>query len=296
MMCRAGVRLVLSLPRRLLALLATGAAGLSLWAGSADDLAAQQIHGTVVESVGQQPVPDVLISFLDGSDRFLLQVLTDSSGRFASALPRAGSYSLRIEKFGYLALHTEPFPLALEEILDLAIVIGVEAVPLTPVQVAARRREAPGAHPEFHWRVERGRQMGNGRFFTREDIEQTAFVKTSSMLMQVPGIRLVYARDGRVLLGGSGRGGYNCRPAVYLNGMEISAATDLDQLSLDELEGVEVYRWPTEMPVELARPGVCSAVAFWSRVGDQDGPPFSARRLLVGGALLTSLLLVGFLR
>jgi hypothetical protein len=296
MMCRAGVRLVLSLPRRLLALLATGAAGLSLGAGSADDLAAQQIHGTVVESVGQQPVPDVLISFLDGNDKFVLQVLTDSSGRFASALPGAGSYSLRVEKLGYMALHTETFPLATREILELEIVVGVEAVPLTPVEVAARRREPPRGHPDFHRRVERGRQMGNGRFFTREDIEQTAFVKTTSLLMQVPGIRLVYAQDGRVLLGVSGRGGYNCRPAVYLNGMEISASADLDQLGLDELEGVEVYRWPTEIPVELARPGVCSAVAFWTRVGDQDGQPFSARRLLVGGAMLTGLLLVGFLR
>ena len=260
-----------------------------------DTVSGQQIRGTVLEVTTRQPLVEAAVTVLDDRDREVLQVLTESAGRFASALPRGGTYALRVEKLGYMALHTEPFEIETAEVIDLEIVVGIEAVPLTPLVVTARRRDVPLGHPDFYRRAERGRQTGWGRFFTREDIERSSFVKTTSLLMNVPAIRPVYTRDGRVLLDASERGGLNCRAAVYFNGMEINASEGLDQFGLDELEGIEVYRSTNEIPVELARPGVCAAVAFWSRVGSPDGAPLSLRRILIGGALLGGIVVFGFL-
>lgn len=263
--------------------------------GQSDLASGQQIRGLVLEVTARRPLVEAAVTVLDDRDRQVLQVLTDSAGRFSAALPRAGAYALRVERLGYMALHTEPFEIETAEVIDLEIVAGIEAVPLTPLVVTARRRDVPLGHPDFYRRVERGRSTGWGRFFTREDIERSSFIRTTSLLMNVPAIRLIYTRDGRVLLGASERGGLNCRAAVYFNGMEINPSAGLDQFGLDELEGIEVYRSSNEIPVELARPGVCSAVAFWSRVGSPEGAPLSLRRILIGGAVLTGIVLFGFL-
>lgn len=278
-------------PRRVQALLAYSALAVSFWSSATGPLAAQQIRGTVVEANGGAPIADATVALFDRHSAQILQLLTDSAGQFTSILQRAGIYSLRVEKIGYGTLHTDTFAIGQSEVLELRIVVGIEAVALMPLEVTARYREVLH-HPDFHRRVEWGRQTGFGRFITREEIERSAFMRTSRMLMQVPSVRLVHARDGNVYLGVSERGAFNCRSAVYLNGMEIDQRFGLDELSLDELEGVEIYRWRNEIPPELARPNVCSVVAFWTRVGTRD-QSWSWRRILAGAAVVTGLVLFG---
>jgi hypothetical protein len=273
---------------------ASGVLAISLWACAAMPLAAQQIRGTVIEANGGGPLTAADVAVIDVRDSLIVRVRTDSSGLFSSRLPRAGVYSLRVEKIGYRTQQTDTFEIGPSEVLELRIVVSIEAVPLTPIEVTARYRVSR-AHPDFERRVESGRRSGLGHFITREDIDGTAVMRTSSMLMRVPSIRLVHARDGTVSLGVPERGTYNCRSAVFLNGVEISQSFGLDELGLDEIEGVEVYRSPNEIPTELARPGVCSVVAFWTRVGIPSRP-FSWRPVLAGAAALTGLLLYGLLR
>jgi 5-hydroxyisourate hydrolase-like protein (transthyretin family) len=273
----------------------TGALAISLWACAAIPLAGQQISGTVLDAHDGGPMADATVAVFDVRDSLIVRLHTDSTGRFSSMLPRAGTYSLRVEKIGYRTQQTDTFAIEASEVLAVRIVVGVDAVPLAPIEVLARYH-VPRAHPDYHRRVEWGRRTGFGHFITRDDIEATALLRASSILMQVPSIRLVYARDGTVYLGASARGTYNCRPAVFLNGMEISQSFGLDALSLDELEGIEIYRSPTEIPSELARPGVCAVVAFWTRVGQRDGR-WSWRPVLAAGAVaLTGILLFGFIR
>lgn len=272
-----------------------GVLAISLWTTATIPLAGQQISGTFLDANGGGPIADAVVAVFDVRDSLVVSLLSDSTGRFSSMLPRAGIYSLRVEKIGYRTQQTDTFAIEASEVLAVRIVVGVEAVPLMPIEVLARYH-VPRAHPDFHRRVEWGRQTGFGHFFTRDDIEATALLRASSILMQVPSIRLVYARDGTVYLGAPARGTYNCRPAVFLNGMEISQSFGLDALSLDELEGIEVYRSPSEIPTELARPGVCAVVAFWTRVGMRDGT-WSWRPVLAAGAVaLTGILLFRFIR
>lgn len=274
--------------------MAAGLLAIAVWVCAAIPLHAQQIRGTVVETNDGGPIAAAAVTVFDVRDSLALQVPTDSMGRFSSVLQRAGIYSLRVEKIGYRTQQTDTFEIGPSEVLALRIVLGIEAVPLTPIEVTARYHVSR-AHPDFHRRVDWGRQSGFGHFITRDEIDATAVMRTSSMLMRVPSIRLVHARDGTIYLGVSERGTYNCRSAVYLNGMEISQAFGLDELGLDEIEGIEVYRSPSEIPTDLAGPGVCSVVAFWTRVGIPGGK-WSWRPVLAGAAALTGLLLYGFLR
>jgi len=246
-------------------------------------LAAQQVRGTILEADSGAPMHDALVSVLAGSDSVAAQIRTDSVGRFSVALQRAGVYSLRVERLGYRTVSTESLAIADAEVLEVRIVIGIEAVRLTPLEVTARYHDSR-AHPDFHRRVEWGRQTGAGVFFTRDEIEQGSYVRTSSMLMQAPSIRLRYGRDGSVYLGASERGTYNCRSAVFVNGVEFDQASGLDEFSPHELEGVEVYRWRSEIPSEFARAGVCAVVAFWMRAGRPGGG--RSWRALAGAALL----------
>lgn len=240
-----------------------------------------------------RPLAVVFVWVHDRDGASLALIETDSTGRFSAALPRPGAYALRVHKFGYQPLETEHFDVAADEELELHVVIAVQAITLDPLEVAATRDVAPGTHPDFQRRIAWGRQTGSGRFFTRGDIENTGLLRTTSLLMTVPSVPLRYARDGRVLLAPSMRGSPTCRPAVYLNGAEVSNLAGLDDLvMLDELDGVEIYRWRTEMPTELARGDVCSAVAFWTRSRHQ--PPGQVgfwRRLAVAGGLVAGALL-----
>lgn len=253
----------------------------SMFTGTAG-VAAQQIRGIVVEAGSRQPVANATLTLLDHAGRRLLRLTTDSAGAFTAALPRAGDYALRVEKYGYEALDTEPFPVTLEEVLELRIFVGVDVVELAPVEVTARRREPPGPQPAFWRRLYWGRQTGEGRFFTREDIRNTGLIRTSSLLRQVPP---------------SMQGGLNCRSALYLNGMEIRVHIPIDDLvTLDDLEGIEIYRRRSEMPIELASADVCSAVVLWTRAGyDEKVSAPGWRRTLAVGAALTGAILVGML-
>lgn len=257
---------------------------------------AQQIRGTVLEVEGRRTLGGAVISLLASDGARLLQVETDSAGSFTAPLPRAGAYALRVERLGYETLITESFQVGATEILEVRVFVGVAAVPLAPVEVIARRREAPGAHPDFDRRVAWGRKTGDGHFFTREEIANSTLVRTSSLLMQVPFIRLVHTRSGSVLLSVADRDGFNCRAAVYMNGMEVDQSAGLDWLaSLQDLQGIEVYRFRSEVPAELAAHGVCSAVAFWTRA-EGGGRGWSWRRIALGGALFSGLMVIGFLR
>ncbi|HEX6308539.1 MAG TPA: TonB-dependent receptor plug domain-containing protein [Longimicrobiales bacterium] len=271
------------------AFLSFGALAAWILAISPSPLPAQQIRGTVLEAGVLVRVADAEIDVLDDHGSRILQLLSDSLGRFSAALPHGGTYSLRVAKIGYHTAHTNTFAVRNAEVIELRILIGTQAVPLTPLEVTARHGDVR-AHPDFQRRVAWGRQTGSGWFFTRQEIERTGVLRISTMLMQVPSIRLVHARDGTVRLGVAERGAVNCRSAVYLNGVEVDQSAGLDVLTPEELEGVEVYRSRNEIPTELARGDVCAVVALWTRVGT-PGPTWTWRRVLAVTAVIGGLTL-----
>jgi hypothetical protein len=249
-------------------------------------LLAQMITGRVLESGSGRPIPAASVTLVEGS-RSLLSTETDSAGNFRLAVPRAGWYSLRVERLGYASASSDTLEVGAREDVEVAIRLSVTAVRLEPLLVVERRREVR-PRSEFERRFETGRRSGLGVFITREALDSTTALSVTALLSRVP------------LLGAGGpaamslsQGG--CIPTLYLNGARFQLGpgeTIDDMIQPGTLEGIEIYRNRTELPREFAGIGHCAAIIFWTRVGD-PGRRASWRLFAAGGALLG--LLVVFL-
>jgi hypothetical protein len=213
----------------------------------------------------------------------LLSTESNSTGNFRVAVPRAGWYSLRVERFGYASASSDTLKIGARENVEVSIRLSVTAIRLEPLLVVERRRESR-PRSEFERRSESGRRSGLGVFITREALESTSSPSVTGVLARVPLLGL----RGDVAPISFSQGG--CTPTLYLNGarFQLGRATLDDLILPGTLEGIEIYRNRTEMPREFVGIGHCGAIVFWTRMGEpgEPGGRASWRWLAAGGALL----------
>lgn len=112
------------------------------------------------------------------------------------------------------------------------------------------------------------RQSTNtGVFFTREELDRRGVTLFSDIFGPVPGVR-VQRRGGQAQLISSRRRG--CLMTVYLDGTEMAyIASNIDALPFDDVAAIEIYRGPSELPLEYAymkSNDTCGAVLVWTRI------------------------------
>lgn len=222
--------------------------------------AAQTVSGRLLDASTRQPIAAGRMSLLDDGDT-LVSALTDSAGNFRLRAPRSGDFRLRAERLGYRTAETPPIELAEDDTLRVEFRLSVDVIELNPITVIGYSRPM-GQLGGFYERAQRGM----GVFVTRADIEARSPLNTTDLLRTVPGVSLLPAPRG----GGSIvrlRGG--CNPRVYLDGLPIQmGSTSIDALIRPhDLEGIEVYRGPGELPVEFGL-NACGAIVLWTRRGD----------------------------
>jgi hypothetical protein len=101
---------------------------------------AQIVRGAVVDSASGRPVPGSTVQVTDSSGSRVGTVLTDAEGRFAFRVPRAGRYTLRVQRIGYRTSASTPFDVAVGETVERQL-----AASAIPVQLAAVRVSAASA-------------------------------------------------------------------------------------------------------------------------------------------------------
>lgn len=101
-------------------------------------LLAQVITGRVLEAGSDLPIPSASVTLVAGN-RSLLSTESDSAGNFRVAVPRAGWYSLRVERIGYSAASSDTLEVGSGENVEVALRLSVTAVPLEPLLVVERR-------------------------------------------------------------------------------------------------------------------------------------------------------------
>lgn len=222
---------------------------------------AQTVTGRLLDAVTREPIESGTLSLLS-DDSTVAFVVTDAGGAFTLSVPEGGSYQLRAERIGYRTAVTPPLDLLAGDTLSIEYRLSVDAVALNPITVIAFSRHPAGPLGGFY---DRQRRNLAGHFVTRAQIDERNPVFTTDLLQGIAGVNVVHtARAGGavVLLRG------NCRPQVYLDGVPIGlAGMSIDDLVQPmDLEGIEVYRGPGEVPVEFAR-GACGAVLLWTRRG-----------------------------
>lgn len=98
---------------------------------------AQSVRGTVLDAGTEAVVEGAIATLLDESGGVRGAALTDEAGGFRLPAPGPGTYRLRVERIGYATLTTELFALASGESVRRRLLLPVEAVALSSIEVKA---------------------------------------------------------------------------------------------------------------------------------------------------------------
>lgn len=235
-----------------------GAAVIAGFSSSSAQSKTATISGRVV-AASREPIPGARITVLN----LRKSIATDSAGRFAFPELKPGSYRLEAAVIGFVpmaALVTvnagdlKDIEFRTDSLGQLLPTIFVEGEPLPEV-----------LRPTTVF--ERRMAVGHGRFITRDRILQRKPQKIMDMIRFEPGVKsdcrgfvcsLRLNRDTRI----------TCGPAIFVDGQETNIQV-LDNTPPNDIEGVEIYRGPAEVPPEINTPTArCGgAIALWTRRG-----------------------------
>jgi hypothetical protein len=181
----------------------------------------------VVDTLGQ-PLAAASVGVL-GTDA---AVTTSATGSFVvTGLAAGRRHLLRVRKVGYAprTLDVE----ATADTVDVLVRLAPLPVQLSEVVVTARERRYAAKLRGFAERM-RTRAISTQAFVTREDIERRSAWRISDML------RLGSARCAKV-----------DDFAIFLDGAALAPGTKPDELSIQEIEAMEIYRSVAQIPIEF---------------------------------------------
>ena len=222
------------------------------------------IAGIVTDSSGNP---------LDGAEVVLLEqqrgVRTAANGLFRLERVPVGHNVVYVRRLAFREV-TAFVTVSAGDTADVAVELEMIAHPLAPVIVAASRRLAvSGRMADF----ERRRRMGIGKFLDRKQIEDINSLYMSDVLRRVPGLRLMLNDKGKWVVRMARAVGLNnstCQPQFYLDGMlyPVVDVLGIDAIFATDLEAVEVFRGPSEVPPQYGGANAaCGVILVWTRVG-----------------------------
>jgi hypothetical protein len=87
----------------------------------------------------------------------------------------------------------------------------------------------------------------------------------SDMLRNIPRVEVTPYRFGtpEVYIG---TGAAACKPPFYLDGV-LTRNMEIDELDVSEIEDIEIYRGPAEVPPQFKENNRCGALLVWTREG-----------------------------
>ena len=185
------------------------------------------------------------------------QAESDSVGRYRLPGLPAGVGTLRVRRVGYAPIVAD---------VDIAggatrvLNIYMRAVPEVLPEVVTRAvPDDRVGLADFY----RHREIGNGVFFNRKEIEAKKAARLSDILRRLPGIRFVAERTGRQQLRMSRS---NCVPDFWIDGQR-APFLNVDDVPLQDIEAFEVYRGESGVPPEFNNRGSrqCGAIVIWTR-------------------------------
>lgn len=222
----------------------------------------------IVTAANSMPVAEAKVLLVGTS----ISTVTRSDGAFRVQQVPAGNQTLEVRMVGYRPTLL-PFDVEAGETLHLTLVLN--PLPIETVKVTAEANFSPGMGG-----FEERRGHGNGRFFTRTDIEKMQARQITDVLRRVPGMRI---QSGSGALGGSqtaqtGRNGGSagsriCPVAYYVNGTPFSLSNDVPinhYITPDEVVAIEVYTGASQIPAQFNSTigtSRCGVVVIWTRNG-----------------------------
>jgi hypothetical protein len=139
-------------------------------------------------------------------------------------------------------------------------------------------------------------RFGQGRFITRQDIEERPAATVTDLITRQPGLGAVQV-DMSTIIVMTARGLQQCIPDLYIDGVKVvyDVANHVDlsaQFTPEMIEGIEIYSSPGLAPAEFRNnTNPCGAIAIWSRYGG-GGNPFTLKRVAFALGWLTTFLVL----
>ena len=238
--------------------------------GMIEDLHGQVIMGRLLDGESLTPIPFGVVHLLNLDGDPLTLNVSDEEGDFILVAPDSGQFLVRAEAFGYQTLADGPIPLGLSDTLGVAFYVRPDPTRLDPLIVEAERQQIILERAGFYRRERR--MMGH--FLDREEIEEYKAHDMSSLLLSVPGIILRPTRQGQLVpifqryLYPSTFGGGGCPPMYFLDGiLMVEGGMEINYLvHPDNIEAIEAYQSPGEVPAEYRRAGAgCGVILIWTR-------------------------------
>lgn len=214
-----------------------------------------EIVGRVVEHRIGRPIGSATVRLVGTP----LRQVTPEDGRFRFSLVPPGRYEVSIEHMGYRAV-SDSIELELGTNMDVIAHLAPDAIPLEPLVVTVR-----SAYLERRGFYERQRR-GVGSYVTRDEIDRTP-VLASDLLRGLAGINLVPRGAG---FGYAPVGRANCAFRYILDGTRVGPGFEIDDISPEWIEAVEVYRGAATVPIEFSpvgndRRNPCGVIVIWTR-------------------------------
>ena len=230
---------------------------------AAAPLAAQTIRGRVVDARTGEGVAEAAVSALTDGGRRAGQARTGADGKFSLPVRAAGSMRLRVERTGYRETLTDAMPVAVQETIDVELSISTTPLTLAPLRVTARVEPPRRRNLELNGFYDREKR-GFGRFLRREEIERHGDYNLANALTRVPGVAIRYVRVKQYIYFRR----YRCTPYVYLDGVRMIVNTGQDinaVVSTSQIEAIEVYQSPVEIPAEYNVGRTCGVILIWTK-------------------------------
>ena len=217
--------------------------------------------GVVASRTTGEPIADALISVPELD----LSFASGTGGRFELRRLPPGTYRLRVQYLGY-STNEQAIEVAPGRVTRVVFLLERDVLELADLEVEVRQTDRSRARAAFRERMREGRF---GTFITREDIEEKEPHNTSDMLRNLPGVKVTPVQWGQATVFLRGSTGDVCEPTVFLNGVP-APGFQLDNLPPVAVEGIEIYRRPSDMPTQfkgVGSPG-CGALVIWSQTGE----------------------------
>ena len=232
---------------------------LSVLAGAPSTARTQEttVRGIVVDSDGVAiPNAAVAIVSLHRATR------TDTAGRFNFTKILSAEIVISARRLGYApdsahvllgALASDPIRITLAELPEV----------MSTMNVSASERHRRQRIEDFYWR----RARGLGKYFTREEILARRASVPSDVLRTAPGIVAVRTRSGTGIRFTSAANTRGCVPMMWIDG-ERAPGMEIDEIPLDDIEGIELYNGPSTTPAEFWQAAVtqCGTIVVWTRL------------------------------
>lgn len=244
---------------------------------------AQRITGRLIDASSEQPVASAYLVLLALDGDTLTRTFADERGTFALAAPRPGTYRIQVSQLGYRMLLTDTLTLGANQLIEVSLRMGATAIPLDPLSVVARSRDALHdlTYDGLYARRAFSPAVGSNRVFVKGDREFRSAIKPIDLLWYIKPVHTRWNESRQMNVA--------CIPIVFWHGFVVAKRVRAEALlsgSVDDLEGLEVYRSYTSLPLDyrlhigdapvdyLEPPGLishvrnCGVVGLWPRRPD----------------------------